>query len=216
MEILIIGSNAELEEVRQKFGPEHIYRVSVSRDAEKLFAKCDVVFDFTIEENTQVSHYQDYSSLIVFLNTAFITLSQLGISHSKNTDVGFCGLPTFLNREIFEVSLPPGGHVATLRKLRDDLKTDYRVVADRVGFVTPRVICMIINEAYYTVQEGTATREDIDKAMKLGTNYPFGPFEWAKRIGVKNVCKLLEAVYNDTHDQRYRICSMLMDESRAG
>ena len=213
MEILIIGSNAELEEVRQKFGPGHTYRVSVSREAEKLLAKCDVVFDFTIEENVQLSSYHDYSSSIVFLNTAFISLSQLGISHSKNV-IGFCGLATFVNREIFEVSLPQEDHLATLRKICGELKTDYRVVADRVGFVTPRVICMIINEAYYTVQEGTATREDIDKAMKLGTNYPFGPFEWAQRIGVKNVCKLLEAVYNDTQDQRYRICSMLLDESK--
>lgn len=215
MEILIIGSNAELEEVRQKFGPGHSYRVSVSREEEKLLAKCDVVFDFTIEENAQLSSYHDYSSSIVFLNTAFISLSQLGIPHSKNAFIGFCGLATFLNREIFEVSLPQEEHLATLRKICGELKTDYRVVADRVGFVTPRVICMIINEAYYTVQEGTATREDIDKAMKLGTNYPFGPFEWAQRIGVKNVCKLLEAVYNDTQDQRYRICSVLMDESKA-
>ena len=213
MEILIIGSNAELEEVRQKFGPGHTYRVSVSREAEKLLAKCDVVFDFTIEENVQLSSYHDYSSSIVFLNTAFISLSQLGISHSKNV-IGFCGLATFVNREIFEVSLPQEDHLATLRKICGELKTDYRVVADRVGFVTPRVICMIINEAYYTVQEGTATREDIDKAMKLGTNYPFGPFEWAQRIGVKNVCKLLEAVHSDTQDQRYRICSMLLDESK--
>ena len=213
MEILIIGSNAELEEVRQKFGPGHTYRVSVSREAEKLLAKCDIVFDFTIEENVQLSSYRDYSSSIVFLNTAFISLSQLGISHSKNV-IGFCGLATFVNREIFEVSLPQEDHLATLRKICGELKTDYRVVADRVGFVTPRVICMIINEAYYTVQEGTATREDIDKAMKLGTNYPFGPFEWAQRIGVKNVCKLLEAVHSDTQDQRYRICSMLLDESK--
>ncbi len=213
MEILIIGSNAELEEVRQKFGPAHAYRVSDSREAEKLLAKCDVVFDFTIEENIQIIPYQDYSSLIIFLNTAFISLSQLGISHSKNV-FGFCGLATFVNREIFEVSLPQEDHLATLRKICGELKTDYRVVADRVGFVTPRVICMIINEAYYTVQEATATREDIDKAMKLGTNYPFGPFEWAQRIGVKNVCKLLEAVHSDTQDQRYRICSMLLDESK--
>lgn len=217
MEILIIGSNSQLEEVKQKFGAGHIYRVAAgSRDAQKLLSECDVVFDFAIKENTSVSLYQAYPSLIVFLNTSLKTLSQLGVSRSKNVFGGFCGLPTFLNREIFEVSLPEEGHLPTLRKICDDLKTDYQVVADRVGFVTPRVICMIINEAYYTVQEGIATREDIDKAMKLGTNYPFGPFEWAKRIGVKNVCELLEAVYNDTQDQRYRICSVLMDESRAG
>ena len=72
---------------------------------------------------------------------------------------------------------------------------------------------MIINEAYYTVEEGTATREDVDMAMKLGTNYPFGPFEWCERIGSKNVCGLLDAVYEDTKDERYSICRLLRDES---
>lgn len=71
---------------------------------------------------------------------------------------------------------------------------------------------MIINEAYYTVQEGTASRLDIDQAMKLGTNYPYGPFEWCQRIGIKHVYELLEAVYEDTHDERYKICSLLKRE----
>jgi 3-hydroxybutyryl-CoA dehydrogenase len=68
---------------------------------------------------------------------------------------------------------------------------------------------MIINEAYYTVQEGTANRADIDQAMKLGTNYPLGPFEWCHKIGIADVYETLEAIYNDTHDERYKICSLL-------
>jgi len=71
---------------------------------------------------------------------------------------------------------------------------------------------MIINEAYYAVLEGTATREDVDLAMKLGLNYPFGPFEWSNRIGVKHVYELLEAVYEDTRDERYKICPLLKKE----
>ena len=72
---------------------------------------------------------------------------------------------------------------------------------------------MIINEAYYTLQEGTASRADIDTAMKLGTNYPFGPFEWSKRIGIKTIVKLLDNIYADTHDERYKICPLLRSES---
>jgi 3-hydroxybutyryl-CoA dehydrogenase len=68
---------------------------------------------------------------------------------------------------------------------------------------------MIINEAYYTVQEGTAEREDIDLGMKLGTNYPHGPFEWCAKIGIQNVYELLEAVYDDTKEERYKICPRL-------
>ena len=56
------------------------------------------------------------------------------------------------------------------------------------------------------------TREDIDKAMKLGTNYPHGPFEWCERIGVKHVYEVLEAVYEDTKDERYMISPLLKKE----
>jgi 3-hydroxybutyryl-CoA dehydrogenase len=78
--------------------------------------------------------------------------------------------------------------------------------------VTPRVIFMIINEAYFTVQEGTARKADIDQGMKLGTNYPYGPFEWSELIGLQHVYELLEAVYEDTKDERYKICSLLKKE----
>jgi 3-hydroxybutyryl-CoA dehydrogenase len=62
------------------------------------------------------------------------------------------------------------------------------------------------------VQEGTATRDDIDMAMKSGTNYPYGPFEWSRRIGIRHVYELLEAVYEDTKDERYKICALLKKE----
>ena len=75
--------------------------------------------------------------------------------------------------------------------------------------VTPRIIFMIINEACYTVQEGTATMDDIDRAMKLGTNYPYGPFEWADLIGVNDIYETLASIYEDTKDERYKICSLL-------
>jgi 3-hydroxybutyryl-CoA dehydrogenase len=71
---------------------------------------------------------------------------------------------------------------------------------------------MIINEAFYTVQEGTATRQDIDLAMKLGTNYPYGPFEWCERIGIRHVYELLQAMYDDTRDERYKVCPLLKKE----
>ena len=65
-------------------------------------------------------------------------------------------------------------------------------VADIPGFITPRVISMIINEAYFTLDEKVSTKEEIDTAMKLGTNYPYGPFEWGATIGLKNVYELID------------------------
>jgi 3-hydroxybutyryl-CoA dehydrogenase len=51
--------------------------------------------------------------------------------------------------------------------------------------------------------------EDIDKGMRLGTNYPNGPFEWCDRIGIRDVYETLEAIWCDTHDERYKICPLL-------
>ncbi len=135
-------------------------------------------------------------------------------AETKSTFFGFSGLPTFLNREIFEVSLARKNNIEKLREICDKLNTKFAVVKDQVGLVTPRVICMIINEAYFSVQEDIASRNDIDLAMKLGTNYPFGPFEWGERIGIKNVYELLKAVYENTKDERYQICKLLEEESK--
>ena len=98
------------------------------------------------------------------------------------------------------------------KTLLNNLLTEYKIVEDRVGMVTPRIICMIINEAFYTVQEGTASKKDIDLGMKLGTNYPMGPFEWLDKIGIDQAYELLEALYEDTKEERYKICPALKKE----
>ena len=64
-------------------------------------------------------------------------------------------------------------------------KTEW--VPDVKGFISPRIVSMIINEAYFTLEENVSTKEEIDIAMKLGTNYPYGPFEWSKKIGLKKL-----------------------------
>jgi 3-hydroxybutyryl-CoA dehydrogenase len=64
-------------------------------------------------------------------------------------------------------------------------------VPDVPGFITARVIAMIVNEAWFALEEGISTKEDIDIAMRLGTNYPYGPFEWGNQIGLENVYALL-------------------------
>ena len=217
MDILVIGSAKNLEECKSKFGGQHRYLFQ--EDHQELGAtlsNAEVVFDFRIDEDPyQIESYQEVTGKPVFLNTVKITLLELSaIANHKIPKplFGFNGLSTFLNREILEVSMLNTDQLSVLRNTCDALNTKFLVVDDRVGLVTPRIICMIINEAYYTVQEGTATREDIDEAMKLGTHYPYGPFEWCSRIGIDQVYELLEAVYEDTHDERYKICPLLKRE----
>lgn len=70
---------------------------------------------------------------------------------------------------------------------------------------------MVINEAYFTLDEKVSSKEEIDTAMKLGTNYPYGPFEWSTIIGLKNVFELL-TVLSKTNS-RYTASSLLQKEA---
>ena len=85
-------------------------------------------------------------------------------------------------------------------------------LADDYGFIAARIIAMIINEAYYALEENVSTKEQIDIAMKLGTNYPYGPFEWSEKIGLKNILSLLQKL--SKQNNRYTISSLLVHESQ--
>ena len=215
MKILVVGESVHFEECQQKFGQHEYSFVGEHQEAENFLTANDVIFDFIIDEDPHAFEIYIDKPVTTFLNTCKISLAEL--SHAVNNQMqctvfGFNGLPTLLNRNILEVSVLKPDETVLLKKMCDRLNTEYVLVGDRVGMVTARVISMIINEAYYTVQEGTASREDIDLAMKLGTNYPYGPFELCERIGIKHIFELLEAIYEDTKDERYKICALLKKE----
>lgn len=215
MKILAIGEIHHFEECRQKLGAHDYLHATSHVEAKNMLTQSDLIFDFLVGDTPQAFQMYVGKPGIAFLNTCKVTLAQLARSVTGDlscTIFGFNGFPTFFNRDALEVSLLSPDDGPNLKKVCKDLPTNYMLVDDRVGLVTPRVICMIINEAYYTVQEGTASREDIDLAMKLGTNYPFGPFEWCSKIGLKNVYELLEAVYQDTRDERYKISALMKKE----
>ncbi len=215
MNILVIGDEFNKSECQQKFHLHTCIQANTYKEAEPLLARAEVIFDFLTDHTSNpLEIYSSKNNLTVFLNTALVTLQTLMKNVSvTNTYFGFCGLPTFLNRELLEVSIHQETDLHLLDATCKKLTTKYARVADSVGLVTPRIICMIINEAYYTVEEGTASRKDIDLAMKLGTNYPYGPFEWSQKIGISNVYDLLAAVHEATHDDRYLICPLLKQEA---
>lgn len=83
----------------------------------------------------------------------------------------------------------------------------YQLVPDTPGMIAPRVIAMIINEAWFAWGDGISSKEDIDTAMKLGTNYPYGPFEWCDKIGIDRIYALLQAL--GSSGRRYEIAPAL-------
>lgn len=120
----------------------------------------------------------------------------------------FCGWPGLFEAPIWEVV---GEINEELYKVLKACGKKIIRMEDKPGLVAPRVISMIINEAFFALEDGISTREEIDTAMKLGTNYPFGPFEWCEKIGVKNVFTLLNTLYQS--DERYKPSRRMIQET---
>ena len=211
MNILVVGNTNSQTEFKAKFGANHpgIFKSYQQLKIEDIkFA--EIIFDFQLTpESKHGQLYKEHKEAILVLNSVKTTLNNLAeVFHWENQTIGFNGLNGMVNRPLLELTTTAGSH-DIVREICKHLNTDYRVVADKVGMVTPRVVCMIINEAFFTVEDGTASKRDINLAMKLGTNYPEGPFEMLNTIGVADVYELLEALRLETGDTRYQICPML-------
>src|SRR3990172_2013890 len=89
------------------------------------------------------------------------------------------------------------------------------IVKESPGFITSRINAMIGNEAFYMLQEGVATAEDIDKALKLGLNHPMGPFEMADLVGLDTRLHVLEYLHQ-TLGEKFRPSPLMIQYVKAG
>ncbi len=219
MSALFIGDKQATAEMQLKLGNNRPIQYLRAEEEIFDFSPYDVIIDTRFESLTEPFSYWEISNNYSHLENKLVLLGmvrgQLSALHWYWTSppachfVAFNSLPTFINRPLWEMSVLREETKDVLSQRLKTLGIDYRLVDDRVGMVMPRIICMIINEAFYTLQEGTATEADIDLSMKLGVNYPYGPFEWLEKIGIEHVYRLLQDLYNDTHDERYKICPLL-------
>jgi len=89
-------------------------------------------------------------------------------------------------------------------------------VKDCPGLTFPRILSLIINEAARSLEEGVASAEEIDIAMRLGVNYPQGPLKWADQIGLDEVLAVLDGLHGATGDDRYRAAPLIRKLVAAG
>jgi 3-hydroxybutyryl-CoA dehydrogenase len=143
----------------------------------------DLLFVNTSE---RVAWLKNLQSPLVIINSVVIPLNEI-----KENFVRINGWETFLKRPVAEASIINTSLQPGAEQVLSCFGRAVEWIPDVVGFITPRVVASIVNEAFFALEEKVSTEEEIDTAMKLGTNYPFGPFEWGKKVGLHNIYALL-------------------------
>lgn len=206
---MVVLSTDELKAELLEQAPENRVDIVWIQDVHQFadYPDADIYVDLLFEnEPGRLTLLKGLLPKTVIINSVVDTL--------KETDPSFVrinGWPTFLGTEIVEGSYLDERAKEGAERAFSLFGKKVEWVPDDPGFITPRVVCAIINEAYYTLSEDVSSAEEIDTAMKLGTAYPYGPFEWSEKIGMQNIVTLLSKL--SRHEPRYKPNVLLVQET---
>ncbi len=175
---------------------------------------CDDIENFSSAENTDIVIDLDSFSakrreVLITLETTIVVINDVtGTLHNlPDNFIRINGWPTFLERKTIEAAAKNENTKEKMKPFFSAINKEISWTPDIPGFISSRVICGIINEAFFALEEGISTPAHIDLAMKNGTNYPYGPFEWAEKIGLSNIYSLLNVLSRE--HPRYAPCALL-------
>ena len=157
-------------------------------------------------------------SCIYASNTSSLSITEIG-SGLKKPVIGmhfFNPAPIMKLIEVIKGANTPDETVEEVKKIATMLGKTPVEVNEAPGFVVNRILIPMINEGATIYQEGVASISGIDSAMKLGANHPMGPLELGDLVGLDIVVAIMDVLYNETHDSKYRCTTILRKMVRAG
>ncbi len=206
-----IGGPASILEEWNRIPASHSLEIIQSTDStlpDLSQAVSALLYLFPEQEEAMLTELRQHYAPIRIVNAVIPTCTELGEGL-----VRINGWPGFLGRPLTEMAAPASVDIAHVNDFMKALGRQAEWVADTEGMLSARVIASIINEAWYALEEGISTPEEIDTAMKMGTNYPLGPFEWGRKIGLIKIVHLLDRLA--MKQERYRPCPLLKKEALA-
>ena len=202
-----------------------IKRINGTTDKAKL-STCDLVIEAATEnEDLKVKILKDLCATLqpralVATNTSSISITKLAAATDRPD--------RFIGMHFFN-PVPLMALLELIRGLQTSDDTHAKAVefAKRIGkvaitaknspgFAVNRILCPMINEAIFALQEGIASAEDIDAGMKLGCNQPIGPLALADMIGLDTMLSVMEVFYEGFNDSKYRPAPLLKEMVAAG
>lgn len=144
-------------------------------------------------------------------NTSSLSITEIGAGLSKPI-IGmhfFNPAPVMKLVEVIAGINTPAETIARVKEISEMLGKTPVQVEEAPGFVVNRILVPMINEGIQVYSEGIASIEGIDSAMKLGCNHPMGPLELGDYIGLDIVLAIMDVIYKETGDSKYRACTLL-------
>lgn len=187
MQIVVLADASHREELTKQGAPDSVVWVATPDDFLKHSSAdvfIDLLFENTIERKTILTQLLPKP---VIVNSVVDTLKEINASF-----VRINAWNTFLSSALIEAACNNEEARENAGRVFALFGKGLQWLDDEPGFIAARIVSTIINEAYLALSEGISTKEEINTAMKLGTAYPFGPFEWAEKIGERNVVALLQ------------------------
>ncbi|WP_267904250.1 3-hydroxyacyl-CoA dehydrogenase family protein [Risungbinella massiliensis] len=200
-------------------------RIRFSTD-KSLLAEADFVIE-TVSEDLELKKdlfaYCDQicrPEVLFASNTSTLSLTEIAASTNRAEQViGLHFVYPVTKRPVVEIVRGLKTSEETMSKVKELLpllQLESVEVYESPGFVTTRLMMLLVNEALYTLTEGVATAEEIDRAMKVGYHFHTGPLEMADRFGLDSVLAALERLFREFGDTKFRPAPILKKMVRAG
>ncbi len=207
MNIAIRATKSQQKEFIEKGFPEDITLQWLEPDSNLTGISADAFFDLVFNDANLVAN-EFIDNKPVFIHALSCTCKQI----DKPNYIRLNAWAGFLKRQITELACKNIEYKEQAETVLNLLNWQYAWVEDDYGLIAARIIAMLINEAYFALEANVSTKQQIDIAMKLGTNYPFGPFEWSEKVGLRNILNLLKRL--SIKETRYSISGLLVQESK--
>lgn len=191
-----------------------------------LAADCDLVVEAAVENmNIKKEIFAELDKIckeetILATNTSSLSITEIAAATNRPDKVigmhFFNPVPVMKLVEIIRGMATAQETFEKVRALSLGMKKDPVEVAEAPGFVVNRILIPMVNEAFGILAEGIASAEDIDKSMMLGANHPMGPLALGDLIGIDVCLAIMDILYKETGDSKYRAHSLMRKYVRAG